>query len=175
MDAHALKASLPKSVLPYPTGLWNQAKYVFWKVIAPCFTTVQNLLLNLHVIHHSGRQPFVLGSLAPGKSVEDFLHYIESIGFANHFIAWVDDGELLGLRKLDGFEYQYHIRIFDDGEIRGHYEYTPEAHMIWHVKEVGMVDRREDFLGMLGDWIIPAPSVETLNPTRAPQHSAGAR
>ena len=154
MDA-AFEGRIPDSVIPYPDGLWNRVKYVFWKLITPGYLWGLNLLLRLHILHHEGRQHFVLGALAPGRRMEDFIHYLHFNGYYNHFIAWKDDGQLISLRKLENFEWQYHLRVFKDGEVRGHYEYTPEAHPRWHLKEVGMEERRGIFLNHLGDWVVP--------------------
>jgi hypothetical protein len=143
-------------VLPYPDGLWNRVKYVFWKTITPGYLWGLNLLLRLRILHHEGRQNFTLGTLVPGRKIDDFIQYLHFRGFFNHFIAWKDDGQVISLRKLENFEWQYHIRVFKDGEIRGHYEYTPESHPAWHLKEIGMEERREIFLNYLGDWVVPA-------------------
>jgi hypothetical protein len=159
MDSTALRQSIPDSVLPYPKGLYNRSKYVFWKVIYPFHTTGRDILLATNIIHHEGRQNFVIGHIAPGKTVEDFLKYLETKEFANHFIAWNDEEEIVSVRKLVDFERQYHLRIFSDGDVRGHFEFTPESHPRWHMKKVGQEERREDFLRFLGDWIVPT-SVE---------------
>jgi len=87
--------------------------------------------------------------------VEDFVEYLGTQGFFNHFIAWRDSGEIVSVRRPVSFEWQYHLRIFADGEVRGHYEYTPESHPVWHMREVGQEERREEFLEFLGDWIVP--------------------
>jgi hypothetical protein len=165
MDA-AFKGRISDSVLPYPDGLWNRTKYVIWKVISPGYEWGLNTLLWLGVLHHEGRQNFVLGHLAPGVKLDDFLHYIETQQFGNHFVAWTDDDQVISLRRLDGFKYQYHLRVFQDGEVRGHYEYTPEAHPKWHLQEVGFEERRGDFLRFLGDWIIPLETVPARLPVR---------
>lgn len=70
------------------------------------------------------------------------------------FIAWVDKDEAISTRKLDGFDFQYHLRVFKDGEVRGHYEKTPERHPIDHFLDRGMEPRRKEFLEILGDWIV---------------------
>lgn len=152
-----IKHQIADSVLPYPEGLWERMKYYFWKCISPGYTFGRDLLLALGFIHHGGRQNYLLGRLRPDRKIEDFLKHIAARGFGNHFIAWTDDGEVASLRLLDGFHSQYHLRMFDDGEVRGHYEYTPEAHPVWHLKEVGMQPCFEKFQGFLGDWIVPAP------------------
>ena len=156
MDSLALNNRIPDSVLPFPEGFSNQAKYILWKVIvSPFFLWGQSMLLKLGFLHHEGRQNFILGKLAKGRSLDDFLAYLKTKGFGNHFIAWKDDDQVVSVRLLDGFEWQYHLRVFNDGEVRGHYEYTPEAHAVLHAKEIGMEERREVFLNYLGNWVVP--------------------
>jgi hypothetical protein len=151
-----IKNPLPNSVLPYPAGIWNRTKYYFWKTISPGYLFGRDMLLKFNLIHHEGRQDYRIGKLAPGKDIEKFLKHLAARGFANHFIAWKDDGEIASLRHLQGFAWQYHLRIFKDGEVRGHYEYTPEAHPSLHFREVGMAARKNDFLNFCGDWVIPS-------------------
>jgi hypothetical protein len=162
MDSIALRQSIPDSVLPYPKGAYNRSKYLFWKIITPFHNYWRDLLLSLSILKHEGRQHYTLGTLAPGKNVADLLKYLEGKGWGNHFIAWKDEDEVIGIRKLESFERQYHIRVFKNGEIRGHYEYSPECHPRWHLKEVGMEARHEEFLHELGDWIVPAASASTF-------------
>ena len=156
MDSTALRQSIPDSVLPYPKGAYNRSKYLFWKVITPFHNYWRDLLLSLGVLKHECRQHYIIGTLAPRRELVDFLKYLEGKGWGNNFIAWKDQDEIIGIRKLESFERQYHIRVFKNGEIRGHYEYTPECHPRWHLKEIGMEARREEFLEELGDWIVPA-------------------
>ena len=147
---------IPDSVLPYPEGIWNKAKYFVWKyVISGGFEWGRDLLLRLGFIRHEGRQNFVIGHLAPGVKVEEFLSYLITQNFGNQFVAWIDDEQVISLRRLDGFEKQYHLRVFKDGEVRGHYEWTPESHPKWHLQEKDMIPKREDFLRFLGDWVAP--------------------
>lgn len=155
MEESALKIQLSDSMLPYPDGVIDRAKYHFWRGIYPVYGNLRDGLLALRILHHEGRQQFLLGTLAPGRKMEDFLKYLESQGCGNHFVEWIDQDEFIALRKLNGFHYQYHLRIFKDGEVRGHYEYTPEYRPIWHFTEHGMEERREEFMRLLGDWIVP--------------------
>ena len=130
----------------------------FYQVIVPIFPYLRDSAIYLGIVRHpyaSGRQPFIIGTLAKGSTVEDFKKYLHSKGFGNHFIAWVDSGEVLGLRFRENFTYQYHLRLFKDGEIRGHYEFTPESHPVKHYREDFFEPRREDFLKFLGDWVVP--------------------
>ena len=131
----------------------HKLKSVFWRAFTPVVMVSRDILLKFRIIHHTGRQPFLLGKIKPGKDIDAFRTYLHSQGFANHFISWEDDDQIISLRRCDGLEWQHHIRFYKDGEVRGHYEYTAEAHPIWHIKEIKMESRREDFLAFLTDWI----------------------
>jgi hypothetical protein len=156
MDETALRRSIPDSVLPYPKGFRNRSKYIFWKAIYPIHGTGRDFLLSLGVLHHEGKQNYLLGHIAPGRTMEEFVKYLETRQCRNHFIALRDDDEVVSVRRVVDFEHQYHLRIFKDGEVRGHYEFTPESHPKWHMEKVGQEPRREEFLEILGDWIVPA-------------------
>src|SRR5579871_5998607 len=101
MTSETLKRSIGDSVLPMPEGFLNTAKFIAWKAIYPLHMRVKNMLLALHIIHHEGRQEFVLGKLASNVSVQDFVKYLETQRFGNHFVAWQDDDELIGVRRLE--------------------------------------------------------------------------
>ena len=150
--------TLPTSKMKYPTSLVDRIKYIFWRLYTPTHPFFRDTLLSLGLIWHDGRQNFILGTIAPGQSIASVVSFLLTKGYGNHFIAWKDDGEVIGLRFVDNFTFQYHIRIFKDGEVRGHYEYTPECHPVWHFKAIGLKDRRSEFLTLLGDKIIPSPN-----------------
>ena len=153
MSVLTLETDIPDSTLPYPDAFWDRIKYLFWKAIAPIHPLVRDGLLKAGILHHEGRQDFKLGKLAEGRTLDDFLHYLHALGFGNHFIAWNDTDQIISLRKLVGFEWQYHLRIFNDGEVRGHYEYTPECHPILHTMDGCKQERRDDFMNFVGDWV----------------------
>jgi hypothetical protein len=113
-------------------------------------------LVKWHIVwHDKERQKFHLGWLAPGKTLQDLeKHLHEQWGFGNHFIAWHDSGQVLSWRKLASFDFQYHLRVFDDGEIRGHYEYTPESKPVAHFEEWGEEDHTEEFKKFLGEYAV---------------------
>jgi hypothetical protein len=168
MDETALRQSIPNSVLPYPKGFRNRSKYVFWKAIYPVHGTGRDILLTLGLLHHEGRQNYLMGHIAPGRSMEDFVKYLVGKNIRNHFVALRDDDEVVSLRRVVDFEHQYHLRIFRNGEVRGHFEYTPESHPKLHMKKVGQEARRADFLEMLGDWIVPASEDVLAQETQPP-------
>ena len=163
MDASSadITPALPDSVLPYPDGTWDRLKYRFWKWAYPFHNHVRDILLKAGALHppYTYRQNYVLGRLRRGRKMADFLKHLETVGFGNHFIAWNDDGQVASLRKLIDFKWQYHLRIFKDGEVRGHYELTPESHPFKHYNKRGQEARRDEFLSFLGDWVTPIGAV----------------
>ena len=91
----------------------------------------------------------MIGNLKDGWRLEEVEKELLNLGFEKYYVAWIDIGEALGMRKNQGFEYQYHIRIFDDGEVRGHFELTPEYSTFKHFFDIGKVERSEEFKKML--------------------------
>ena len=152
---------LPRSKMRYPTRLRDRAKYVFWRTYTPFHPLLRGTArvfgVGTHsfgVDTHQGRQNFALGHIAPGISLQDFVHYLVSQGFANHFVAWKDDGEVVSLRRVENFTHQYHIRIFADGEVRGHYEFTPECYPFLHLRAMGQEHRAKEFVKLFGDRVV---------------------
>ncbi len=138
--------------------IWHQIYYVFPKL--------QKFLVKYHIVwHDKARQKYHIGWVARGKTLQDVeKHLHEEWGFGNHFIAWVDSGQVLSWRKLANFDYQYHIRIFSDGEIRGHYEYTPESKPIKHFNEVDEESKIDDFKKFLGEYMTTEKYISYLVP-----------
>lgn len=90
------------------------------------------------------------------------VHLHSEWGFGNHFVAWVDEGQVLSWRKLVDFNNQYHLRVFNDGELRGHFEYTPEGHPIDHFVEKGEKEAQIDFLKFLGEFVVSQKYISHL-------------
>ena len=151
------KHRLPYARMVFPPETWNRVKYVFWRCYTPFHPLVRDTALALGVVRHDERQDYLLGTIADGQDLEDFVNHCLSLGYGNHFIAWRDKDEVLGLRLVENFTYQYHIRVFTDGEVRGHYEFTPECYPILHMKKIGQEDRRHVFYEHLGKRIVPSP------------------
>ncbi len=134
----------------------QRIKKNIWKFLYPMFPWVQKHFLKWHLVwHEKGRQPYHIGWLAPGKTLQDLeKHLHEKWNFGNHFVAWTDNGQVLSWRKLENFDLQYHIRVFQDGEVRGHHEYTPESKPVDHFIEINEEPRIEDFKKFLGEFIV---------------------
>ena len=133
----------------------DKFKLKVWHFIYRFFPALQKALLKWHLVfHEKGRQRYHIGWLAKGKTLAELKRHLHSKwGFGNHFIAWGDEGQVLSWRKLADFKDQYHLRVFSDGEIRGHYEYTPESHPIAHFDEKDETFRKKEFLKFLGDFV----------------------
>ncbi|MEO8638014.1 MAG: hypothetical protein ABI430_03900 [Candidatus Taylorbacteria bacterium] len=152
-DVHWVK-NLPYSKMVFPNTFSDRTKYIFWWLYTPCHPYIRDILLALRIVRHEGRQDFLLGKIAPHLTIKEFTHIIIERGYGNHFVAWKDEGELVSLRYVENFAFQYHLRVFEDREVRAHYEHTPECFPISHIKQINMEDRRRDFLKILGDTIV---------------------
>lgn len=142
----------------------QRIKNKIWHVVYHIFPWWQKHLLKWHIIwHEKERQHFHLGWLAPGKTLKELEDHLNSKwAFGNHFVAWEDSGQVLSWRKLVDFDHQYHIRVFSDGEIRGHYEYTPESKPISHFTEVDEYEMKDKFLEFLGDFMVEEKYISHL-------------
>ena len=160
----ALKSTLPYSRMVFPKHFSHQIKYIIWRVYTPLHPFFRDTALMLRIVkiekkieRWGSRQRFLLGSIAPGESVESVVRHLVEKGFGNHFVAWEDDGEVVSLRYVEDFATQYHIRVFEDGEVRGHFEYTPECYPYKHYHELDCFEpKQEFFLKVLGEKITPS-------------------
>lgn len=146
----------------------QKIKKNIWSHIYRFFPWLQKHLLKWHLVwHEKGRQPYHIGWLAPGKTLKDLENHLHTNwGFGNHFIAWHDRGQVLSWRKLENFDYQYHLRVFRDGELRGHYEYTPESKPIEHFAEIKEEERREDFKKFIGPYMVEKKYISHLKASK---------
>jgi hypothetical protein len=161
MKSESWVHELPASGMVYPQSWTDRFKYVIWRLYTPMHPAVRDFFGAIGLINHTekyprGRQPYILGHIAPGQTLQEFVTHVVGKGFGNHFVAFEDRGQVVSLRRVTEFAYQYHLRVFEDGEVRGHYEYTPECHPFLHMKEGTMEPRREEFLAILGDKIVVA-------------------
>lgn len=57
------------------------------------------------------------------------------------------------MRKTHDKIFQYHIRLFEDREVRGHYEYSSEGNPFAHVNESTFEKRTNYFKELLNGFI----------------------
>ncbi len=130
----------------------QKLKQKFWRLIYPVFKFLEHAALPFH---EKRRQKYHIGWLHPKKTLPDLKrHLSQEWGFGNHFVAWEDTGQILSWRKLTSFDDQYHLRVFNDGEIRGHYETTPESAPLEHFFEAEFNPKHYDFLQFLEGYIV---------------------
>ena len=127
------------------------SKKFFWKVVYKVWPPVLRLMEFLKI--HNFRQDYIIGHLVSNQNKDSLFKLLFEQDFEYGICAWKDPGEILGMRKLDTPLYQYHIRLFSDGEIRGHYEYSPEAKPIAHSLEKGIEPRKEFFEELLQGYL----------------------
>jgi hypothetical protein len=143
--------NVPQSHIPYaPERRSHRIKYRFWRL----YTTLHPYLHSVAKVVKRWPELYTVGAIAPGSSIERTVQHLVAHGYGYHREAWEDDGEVVGLRKVVSFTHQYHIRIYDNGEIRGHYEFTPEAYPLLHLFRIGQIEKREEFIALLKDHII---------------------
>lgn len=119
--------------------------------VRPFFPLGQWIVITTGMLTPPPRQEFLLGHLCVSR--DEAVAHLKSVDFFNNRIAWPDPGQTASLRRLCDKKsgMQYHIRLFDDGEVRGHYERTPEDHPVTHLQRVDFEDRTDQFLV----WIKP--------------------
>lgn len=119
--------------------------YFFWPPLIRCIETLG---------FHDFRQKYLLGRLNYSYDKNDLVTFLSSNGFETARIAWHDPGEVLSMRRLDKDVFQYHIRLFADGEIRAHYEYSPESHPVGHVFEKHFKPETEFYKNLLSKYLV---------------------
>lgn len=75
-------------------------------------------------------------------------------GYTKSILAWKDTGEILNMRLLDKEKFQYHIRLFSDGQIRAHHEFSPEANPWAHIKAKRFERENSYFENLLVDYLV---------------------
>lgn len=112
-----------------------------------------------------GREGFPIGWLAPEKNLEELRNYLHrEWGFGGNFSARVDSGEVLNWRKLMEDGQQYHLRVYEDGEIRGHMEMSPRKNVVSNLTGGSKAEAREEFLKFLGDFAVKRKYISNLVP-----------
>ncbi|MEK7507949.1 MAG: hypothetical protein AAB602_02605 [Patescibacteria group bacterium] len=131
-----------------------------WRFIYKIYPPILRILEKAGV--HSGRQEFPLGFFNKKYNSEDFQSHLRRIGFETALLAWKDTDEVFGMRKLHNNKFQWHIRMFSNGEIRGHYEYAPEGNPIYHIFEKMLVSEKDFFISVICEYLEKTVSMKEL-------------
>ncbi|MBI5733780.1 MAG: hypothetical protein HY973_02440 [Candidatus Kerfeldbacteria bacterium] len=159
----------------------ESVKKFFWKLIEPLFPTIRDIWVGLGFMRHDVRQPYHYGWLQAELNELNFRDFLEKHGFEHDYIAWIDPDEVVNMRKVvtepiyphtfnEGTiknkakprkgvgVYQYHLRLFKDGELRGHFEYTGESHPFKHLFDIGLTNGAEYIKPLLEPIMTPTPA-----------------
>ena len=124
---------------------------MFWNIVYTIYPPFLRLLERFHF--HTVRQEYVLGNLNSRYTPNDLRQFLFQRGFSKAILAWKDPGEILSLRLVDRKVFQYHLRLFNDGEIRGHYEYSSEGNPLFHILDIGLRREENFFRSLLGAYL----------------------
>lgn len=134
------------------------AQLLFKTFVRPVFPFLQKIIQSFGFLTKAvtvegpyNRQPYLIRHTVAGETVEDIVATLRAAGFHDEPVALHEHGQEVSLRRLcdEVPTRQYHIRIFSDGEIRGHYECTPEDNPFGHWRENVFENRKEKFLTWL--------------------------
>ena len=131
----------------------KQVKEEMWRLVRPMFPALRGAFTSMGLGHPPKKRDFFIGHLAANRTAVDLEDHLVRQGFEQDPIAWKEEGEVMSLRRRVSFEYQYHIRLFDDGELCGHFELTVESNPRAHLAEKEFYDKKAEFLEFLGDWV----------------------
>jgi hypothetical protein len=122
----------------------NSYKYnKAWQIVYATYPLFLRLLEKLGA--HNTRQDYHLGFLKENTDINQVKKRLKSFGFEHAILAWRDRNEVLSMRLVHEQVYQYHIRIYSDGEVRSHYEYSSEGAPIAHILEKKFTPEPEFF------------------------------
>lgn len=116
-------------------SLFTRLTWHFMDITMPL---IRDFMLKFRIVRRlARRQRFHVGWIKPEFAPERAVAHLKMNGFEVVRPEWIDHGEVVGLRKLLNHERQCHIRFFEDGEVRAHVEYAPEARPFAHLLEQG--------------------------------------
>lgn len=128
----------------------NEVNHI-WNIVYVTYPRFLRVLEKMKF--HNTRQDYLIGSLKKSQDVKKIRAFLKSKGYEDGVLAWRDPSEVLGMRKLENKVFQYHVRVFDDGEVRCHYEYSPEGNPWGHVREKCFEPRSTYFRKLLSRFI----------------------
>lgn len=117
----------------------------FWKLF-------KGPLTKQGIFEPNGRQPYIVGRLKRGINFDKIKKRLEMFGFEKPKLEWRDLGQIFSARLMEG-DWQYHLRIFKDGEVRGHLELAPK-HPLRHITARTRQPCPSFFLILLNEFLI---------------------
>jgi len=82
---------------------------------------------------YTQRSPFYMFSVTMDPCVvRKFYDLLIPLGYQYNYFSYTEPGQVLNIRKLVGVK-QFHLRLYDDGAVHGHYElnyeFFPNGHL----------------------------------------------
>jgi hypothetical protein len=121
-----------------------------WRTIYAIYPPILRLLERLRI--HNYRQEFPVGRIK-AVSIRKIERHLEKKGFEKAILTWKDPGEILNMRKVVKGRFQYHVRIFKDRQVTGHYEFSSEGNPLGHVTESVFEPRTRYFRNALAPFL----------------------
>lgn len=85
------------------------------------------------------REPYHIGIMKASKSVDEIEAALIGLYYSPDYTSYGDNGQVTSMRKLyvaDGIWRQDHVRVFNNGEIKGHNELAPEEDAYAHIEGI---------------------------------------
>lgn len=83
----------------------------------------------------NGREDYPIGS-TPLRDIDDIEGRLLNLGYQPNYFSYGDQGQITSMRRMyvgaDNIWWQWHVRVHEDGEIRGHVELSYEEDAIRH-------------------------------------------
>ncbi|HEY4477809.1 MAG TPA: hypothetical protein VJB09_00860 [Candidatus Paceibacterota bacterium] len=135
------------------------------KVCNSFFKKIQKYLQRAGLMKSPGRRPYHVGWFASGKTLEDLRLYLHSEwGFGGCDKEVKDKEIVLSWCKITDNHEEYFLRVYRDGEIRGHFEKLPVTGVLEKPSEMGEKEAKEQFIKFLGEFSVEKKNISELKP-----------
>jgi len=102
---------------------------MFWRIVK-CWRRAR---IMLGIYADKGKSEHFLFQLSAPITAQEFYEKVIPLHYQYDPFATQYRGQIFSVRKLEG-PMQYHVRLYKDGAISGHYEHNYEFEMRGHVK-----------------------------------------
>ncbi|MBP9851615.1 MAG: hypothetical protein KBC71_02790 [Candidatus Pacebacteria bacterium] len=143
----------------------DRKKNTWKKIYTNLCKNTQKLLQKTGLMKSPGRQPYHVGWLTSSKTLEGLRLYLHSEwGFGKATKVAKDKEVVLSWAKITDNHEEYFLRVYRDGEIRGHFEKLPVTGVLEKPSEMGEKEAKEEFLKFLGEFYVEKKTISELKP-----------
>ena len=101
---------------------------MFWRIVK----LWRRIRIILRIYSDNGKSEHFLFQLPAPITSQEFYEKVIPLMYQYDPFATQYKGQVFSVRRLDG-RMQYHIRLYDDGAVSGHYEHNYEFEMKGHI------------------------------------------